>query len=311
MKTGISLDLYQIFCIVVSAGNMSAAAKQLYISQPAVSMAIRQLEELMGSPLLIRTPKGVHPTAEGKILYHNLEKGLRLIETAQEKFFQMVQMEKGELTISAGDTIVEHFLLPYLEKYHTIYPEILIKAINRTTCESLDLLAKGTVDVCFVNLPIEDNTEYEVTPCFEVHDVIVGGKQYQSLQRTGLTPQELKEYPFILLVEESNTRKYIENFLKENGVTIHPFLELGSNDLLMSFAKMNFGLTSIVKEFAKELDYREDLFEIPLEPPIPPRQIGMVRMKNTVDPHALQGFIKLLKDELSVVERSSKKILDS
>lgn len=310
MKTGISLDLYQIFCIVVSCGNMSAAAKKLYISQPAVSMAIRQLEELMGSPLLVRTPKGVHPTAEGKILYHNLEKALSLIELAQEKFFQMLHMEKGELNISASDTIVDNFLLPYLEKYHVIYPDITIKVTNNTTHKSLEYLRKGIVDVCFVNLPIADDTEYEVMPIMEIHDVIVGGKQYQSLQRSGLSVTELTDYPLFLLVKESNTRQYIDDFLSDHDVMAHPFLQLGSIDLLTSFAKMNFGLTSVVKEFTKELDYRDDLFEIPIEPPIPPRHIGMVLMKNTVQPHALQGFIKLLKDELCIVGRLNLEVMN-
>lgn len=308
MKTGISLDLYQIFCIVVSTGNMSAAAKKLYISQPAVSMAIRQLEELMGSPLLVRTPKGVHPTAEGKILYHNLEKALSLIELAQERFFQMLHMEKGELNISASDTIVDNFLLPYLDKYHSIYPDIAMKVTSNTTQESLEYLHKRTADVCFVNLPIADDTEYDVTPIMEIHDVIIGGKQYQSLQRTGLSVTELTDYPLVLLVKESSTRQYIDNFLSDHDVMLHPFLQLGSFELLTSFAKMNFGLTSVVKEFTKELDYRDDLFEIPLDPPIPPRQIGMVQIKNTVQPHALQGFIKLLKDELCVAGRLNQKL---
>ena len=66
MKVDVSLDLYRIFCAVVRTGNMSAAARELFISQPAVSMSIRQLEDRMGSPLLVRTAKGVYPTAEGK-----------------------------------------------------------------------------------------------------------------------------------------------------------------------------------------------------------------------------------------------------
>lgn len=69
MKVDVSLDLYRIFCAVVRTGNMSAAARELFISQPAVSMSIRQLEDRMGSPLLVRTAKGVYPTAEGKLLY--------------------------------------------------------------------------------------------------------------------------------------------------------------------------------------------------------------------------------------------------
>lgn len=133
MKVDISLDLYRIFCIVVSSGNMSAAARKLYISQPAVSMAIRQLETHMGSPLLIRTPKGVHTTAEGKLLYENLQQALGLIQSAQDKYFQMVNMEAGELKIGGSDTIIANFLMPYLEKYHLKYPDIAIKVTNKTT----------------------------------------------------------------------------------------------------------------------------------------------------------------------------------
>ena len=90
MKVDVSLDLYRIFCAVVRTGNMSAAARELFISQPAVSMSIRQLEDRMGSPLLVRTAKGVYPTAEGKLLYTYLEQALGLIQAAEEKYYQMV-----------------------------------------------------------------------------------------------------------------------------------------------------------------------------------------------------------------------------
>ena len=106
MKVDVSLDLYRIFCTVVRTGNMSAAARELYISQPAVSMSIRQLEDRMGSPLLVRTAKGVYPTAEGKLLYTYLEQALGLIQAAEEKYYQMVHMEMGELKISANDTVI-------------------------------------------------------------------------------------------------------------------------------------------------------------------------------------------------------------
>ena len=116
MKVDVSLDLYRIFCAVVRTGNMSAAARELFISQPAVSMSIRQLEDRMGSPLLVRTAKGVYPTAEGKLLYTYLEQALGLIQAAEEKYYQMVHMEMGELKIGASDTVIANFLLPYLEK---------------------------------------------------------------------------------------------------------------------------------------------------------------------------------------------------
>ena len=97
MGKNISLDLYKTFCVVVKSGNMSAAAKELFISQPAVSMSIHQLEEKIGTPLLIRTSKGIRLTPEGAVLYEYLEKAIGLIDLAERKYEQMVNMEMGEL----------------------------------------------------------------------------------------------------------------------------------------------------------------------------------------------------------------------
>lgn len=294
MKADVSLDLYRIFCAVVRTGNMSAAARELYISQPAVSMSIRQLEDRMGSPLLVRTARGVHPTAEGKLLYTYLEQAMGLIQAAEEKYFQMLHMEMGELKIGASDTVIANFLLHYLEEYHRQYPEINIKVTNKTTYESLRLLRNGSVDVCFINLPIAEDEDLEVTPCIEIQDILVGGEKYRKLSKSGIKLKDLPQYPLLMLEDLSNSRRYIDRYAEENGVVLNPILELGSSDLLISFAEINLGLTYVIQEFTrKELQERR-LYEIPVEPPAPKRSIGMVRLKNMVMPHALQGFLDLI-----------------
>lgn len=293
MKVDVSLDLYRIFCAVVRTGNMSAAARELYISQPAVSMSIRQLEDRMGSPLLVRTAKGVYPTAEGKLLYTYLEQALGLIQAAEEKYYQMVHMEMGELKISANDTVISNFLMRYLEQYHKLYPDIIIKVTNKTTEESLRLLRSGAVDMCFVNLPVSDTEDLEIIPCMEIHDVLVGGEKYRRLTEKGIDLKDLPDYPLMMLEEVSNSRRYICNYAEENGVVLNPILEIGSLDLLINFAKINLGLTYVIKELTKELDEKK-LYEIPVNPPVPKRSVGMVRLKNVAMPHALKGFIDLM-----------------
>lgn len=293
MKVDVSLDLYRIFCTVVRTGNMSGAARELYISQPAVSMSIRQLEDRMGSPLLVRTAKGVYPTAEGKLLYTYLEQALGLIQAAEKKYYQMVHMEMGELKISANDTVIANFLLHYLEQYHKLYPDITIKVTNKTTEESLRLLRSGAVDMCFVNLPITDTEDLEVLPCIEIHDVLVGGEKYRRLSEKGIELKELSKYPLMMLEEVSNSRRYITRYAEENGVVLNPILEIGSSDLLINFAKINLGLTYAIRELTRELAEKK-LYEIPVNPPVPKRSIGMVRLKNVAMSHALQGFIDLM-----------------
>lgn len=300
MNIDVSLDLYKIYCAVVRTGNMSAAAKELYISQPAVSMSIKQLEERMGSILLIRTAKGVRTTPEGDILYEYLEQALGLIKTAEKKYFEMVNMENGEIKIGASDTVIAHFLMPYLEKYHTLYPDINIKVTNKTTYETLRLLKNGSVDLCFINLPISEDTDLEITECLKIHDCLLGGMKYQSLSLSekGIDIQEITKYPLLLLEDLSNSRKYIDQYAKENGVILEPIIELGSSDLLIDFARINLGLTFVIKEFTKKEIDNQSLFEIPLNPPIPERSIGLVKLKNVALSHAAKGFTNLLKIQI-------------
>ena len=293
LNLDISLDLYKIYCAVVRTGNMSAAAKELYISQPAVSMSVRQLEDRMGSPLLVRTTKGVRTTPEGSMLYEYLEQALSLIKTAEKKYFEMVNLEAGEIRIGASDTVIANYLMPYLEKFNSLYPNINIKVTNKTTYESLKLLKSGNVDVCFVNLPIENSNDFDVIECLEIHDCLVGGSKFKELSEKGVNLDEIEKYPLLLLEDLSNTRRYIDKFTLANGIKLNPIIELGSSDILLDFVKINLGLTFTIKEFTKEID-NENIFEIPLNPPVPPRSIGLVKLKGVGLSNSAKGFCDIM-----------------
>lgn len=289
----ISLDLYKIYCTVVRTGNMSLAAKELFISQPAVSMAIKQLEEKLNSPLLIRTAKGVRPTNEGQVLYEYLSRALGLISTAEKKYLEMINLEAGELKIGAGDTVLNHFVLPYLEKFNRDFPQIKLKIINKTSYECLKNLRSGKIDICFINLPIKDSDDLEITKCLKVNDCLVGGTKFKHLAKTGININNLENYPLLMLEEMSNSRLFVNDFATKNGVNLKPNIELGSFDLLLSFAKINLGLSFVTKELTSNAIDNETLFEIPLNPPIPSRYIGIAKLKNVALSTAAKEFFKM------------------
>ena len=286
----VSLDLYRIFCTVVRAGNMTAAARELYISQPAISMAIRQLEEALGGRLLLRTPKGVKLTAEGEVLYTYLQQAMDMIDTAEKKYRALQELESGELSVGASDTIISRLLLPHLESFHARFPKVDVKVTNKTTGESLRLLQTGAVDLCFVNLPVQTGEQLTVTPVAEVHDCLIAGPKYAHLAAKGLTWKELEQYPLLLLESLSNTRQCLDAFALENGVVLAPEFQLGSYDLLLQFARIGLGLTFAIREYT---DFeREQLTEIPLSPPVPSRSVGMVQKKNIELPRAAAAFAR-------------------
>ncbi|HCT64633.1 MAG TPA: LysR family transcriptional regulator [Lachnospiraceae bacterium] len=290
MDRDIPLDLYKIFCVVVKSGNMSSAAKELFISQPAVSMSIRQLETRMGAPLLVRTTKGVRTTPEGSVLYEYLEQALTLIKTAENKYLEMVNLKTGEIKIGASDTVIANLLMPYLEKYNTQNPKINIKVTNKTTYESLKLLKSGIVDLCFINLPIQKDNDLEIVPFKTVQDCLIGGSNYLDIAKSGIKIKNIDKYPLLLLEDLSNSRRFLDAFAQKNGVVLKPIIELGSSDLLLSFAKINLGLTFAIREFTKNQIDNEYLFEIPVSPPLPKRSIGLVKLKNVALSHAAKSF---------------------
>lgn len=295
MNFDVSLDLYKIFCAVVRSGNMSAAARELYISQPAISMAIRQLEGKLGKPLLIRSSKGIKTTAEGAVMYQYLNDALNLVNIAETKFTEMLNLESGEIKIGAGDTIIAQFLMPYIEKYLENYGNINIKVTNRTTYETIKLLKNGQVDVGFVNLPIEEDSALEIIECIRIHDCVVGGSKYADLLETGIKFEDLPNYPLMLLEQESNSRRFLDKFAAEKGITLNPTIELGSSELLLKFAKINLGLAVVIREFSQTEIDNANVFEIPLIPAFPSRAIGLIKLKHVTLSQAASYFMKNIK----------------
>ncbi len=282
------LELYRIFCQVASSMSFSQAAHALFLSQPAVSQAVKQLEEQLGTQLFTRNSKGVSLTAQGQLLYEYASSALGLINSAEQKLLDMNKLTFGELRIGAGDLIIKHLLLDSLEEFHTQYPQIKLSILSRTSWESIELLQSGKIDIAFVNLPLsEENIQIHYT--VSVQDIFVAGTRFDHLKKSPLSLSEVARLPLILLEQKSNTRSYVEKFFLSKGVSISPEIALASYDLLLEFARVNLGVSCVVREFAQQYLTSGELFEVPTKESIPKRNIAMISLKNvSLTPAAAQ-----------------------
>lgn len=291
----INLELYKVFKAVVERNSFSGAAKALFISQPAVSQAINQLEKQLNVTLFRRMSKGVMLTSEGQVLYNYIDAGLKLIWAGENKLLQMTKLLCGEIKISAGDTISKHYLLPLLEQFNNQYPDIKVKVINRTSRDSIELLKSGGVDIAFASLPIEDSA-IKINHCLKVHDILVIGEKYRGITECVLAYKDITNYPLIMLENSSSSRKFVDQYFLKQGVILEPEIELGSHDLLLEFAKIGLGISCVVKEFSREyLDSRE-LYEVELEKSIPSRDIGLCFLKDVPLSLAAKSFVNMIND---------------
>lgn len=287
------LDLYKVFSKVGKCKSFSKAAEELYMTQPAVSQAIMQLERELDVRLFNRTAKGVTLTTEGNHLFEYVNSAISLIESGEEKIQEFKNLTVGKLKIGVGDTISKYFLVPFLEEFHKKYPNIKFKIVNGTTYELCSLVKSGEVDISICNLPLIDSA-LEIIPCLTIHDIFVCGEKYKELSKKKIDLSEIAQYPLIFLEKSSNSRKYVENHMVSKGITISPEIELGSYDLLLKFAKINLGIACVVKEFSLDYLNSGDIYEVNLDEAIPERSVGICYLKKVPLSLASTKFVETI-----------------
>ena len=285
----IKLEQYKIFNEAAATLSFSIAARNLFISQSAVSQTIKILEKELHTQLFIRQSKGVILTREGEMLYQKISEALALITSAENDVMNQTTLNTGELLIGAGDTISENYIMPYLVKFNQRYPHVTIKMINRTSLEIIELLKTGQIEIGFINMPIHDEA-ITIKECLQVHDIFVSKNKDNKIY----TPQELSQESLVLLENSSNSRHYVDNYFASHGVLLNPTIELGSHELLLEAAKNNLGKACVIKEFSqKEIDNHE-IYEINLQSDIPKRSIGYAYLSRKALTPASLKFIEFL-----------------
>ena len=290
MKT--KLDYYRIFYETARCRSFSAAAQHLYISQPAISQCINQLENDLHVQLFVRTRKGVSLTNEGKLLYQKVEHALNMLEQGERQLDRLRHLESGELKIAAGDTITTHFLLKYLEEFHASYPDIRIEMANSYSSQMLSLVKEGKADLAFVNMPLSDE-ELVIEPCFEIEDVFVCGPEFE--KKTSYTWAEVSALPLILLEKNSSSRRFLEKNFNEKNISLNPQIEVAVHDLLIRFASIHLGISCVIEQFSQDELQKGIIQKIHLDPPLPKRSIGCAYLKNAPLSYAAKAFMDLIR----------------
>lgn len=292
----VKLELYRVFKEVAETGNISAAAKNLYISQSAVSQSIKQLETALQARLFARSPRGVTLTGEGQMLYQYVRNALGLLATGEDKLSQAQQLLLGTLTIGASDTVTGQFLTPYLDEFHHQHPGIRLKIVSGRSAKVVSMLRSGAVDIAFASSP-KDST-LETWPCFTTHSVFVAGKNYHCDFDKIYTRQEMAEFPLILLERKASSRLYLEKYFLQNGLRLNPEIELGARSLLVDLAAIGFGVAGVTEEFVKNELSSGKLRKLKTDFSIPPRSVDLCVLRDVPQTSAAQRFMQFIESNL-------------
>ena len=358
-----NLNYYRVFLAVAETGSISRAAEQLYISQPAVSKSIRNLEDALTVRLIDRSSRGITLTEHGQLLYDHLREAFASIRTAEEELQQINMLGIGELRIGASTSLCRNILLSYLSDFIMKYPHIKLFISCHSTMTTIRKLEEGSIDlglICETNLP--DKLSYH--PLQEIHDIFVVNPSYlehlyireQAAERSIENPwllagnvtsllgaatthtsatthaaashaaashvdashaaasrasasshdaapsflpdmptEEILEKSHLLLLEQGNvTRNHLDHYFYQQNIQPGQVLDVNNMDLLIDFAKIGMGVSSVVKEFATEALEGGHLIELPMKPPVPSRTVGFSINLQRRQSSSLQKFLQVL-----------------
>lgn len=296
----INFELYRIFYTVANKKNITKAAEELFISQPAVSKAIKNLENNLGGKLFNRTKKGVVLTEEGKEFYNYIKIALEYINNAENKFNDLINLETGTIKIGVSTTLTKYFLTPFLEKFHDLHPRIEIKIDTNITKVLFEKLRNGLLDLVILNLPYKSTSDITIFKCKDIQDVFAANKKYIDLKNKEISLEKLNNYPLILQAKESNTRMFLDSFTKENNTILNPSMELASYGLVTEFTKIGLGIGYLTRNYIEEELKNGELFEIKLKEKIPKRSIGIAYSNKNLPSFATKEMIKIITKKQEV-----------
>lgn len=288
-----NLNLYYIFYTVALHKNISGAAKELYISQPAISKAISKLEQSLDVILFHRSSRGVTLTMEGELLFTQVQTAFSAIRHGEEQLKKVNELGISQISIGVSITLCKYVLLPYLQQFVKDNPHIKVTIICHPTMETLRDIDNSVTDIGVVGIPSLPNGLTYI-PFREIQDTFVTTDRYlENLKiRVGNDRKAiLNNATFMMLNKENISRKYVDMYLSSHQITMDNIIEINTMDLLIELAKIDLGIACVIKDFVKDELDDHSLTEVSLGRAIPKRKLGLVYKDDTIMTDAMKKFI--------------------
>lgn len=285
----LNLNLLKYFYVVVSERNITKASEKLMISQPAVTRAIRELENSLGIKLLERSKMGVNPTAEGLILYEHTKEILAEVDST----LNIIDLSKGKgrnLYIGATTTNFTIFLIDTLRRFRVNYPNVNISIVLEDMKVLNDLARLGKMDIIIKN-DYEEIKTFKNIKSFEIEDKFIASRRYfPELAKRVYSLDELLSYPMVLLSNITHGRRNFDSYLKSQHIAYKPTYEFNSYSLCRELMSEGFGIS-----IGNPIHYtEEDYIIIKTDFSLPSRIFNIGYLESSKN-ELIKSFIKLIK----------------
>ena len=276
----ISLDAYRVFYYVAQYRSFTKAADMLYSNQPNVTRTIKKLEHALSCTLFVRSSRGVQLTPEGEELLAHLAPAIEQIQAGEDAVRLHTSLKGGVISIGASEIALHHVLLPVLQEYRRLYPQVRLRIYNSSTPQAVSALRERMVDLSMVTTPLDSCDSLIMKKLVTFRDVPICGPAYSGHLPEPLNLEDLMSYPLISLGKGTATYELYHGFFHSHGLSLSPDIEAATSDQIIPMVRADLGIGFVPEHTAREAAADGSIQILNLQQPLPERSICLLKRKD-------------------------------
>ena len=299
----IDYEWYRYFYEAVREGSFSKAADRLCVTQPAVSQAIRRLEENTGVRLFVRHSKTLSPTKAGQKLFSFVERGIGSFLAGENYLEKLADPNGGEVTVGVSEAACRFFLIPHIAELRRLYPDIRLNIREGSTPQSIEALTRGEIDCALIltpqRLPV---SAIRMTPLKNCRFGLYCAESYLDTPSEPLSIKDYSTYPFLMLDEKTVTGKIIDKFLTACDTRPNTPIILSSVGLVKDFLLLGFGISILLEDYVGEELKNGTLTDLPVKERLPQCRLALAVNEEMPPSPAADTFFRFLQSKIGTSE---------
>ena len=283
------------FVAIAETGTFTAGAMRVHVTQAAISMQIRQLESEIGARVFVRAPRHVILTEAGEQLLRRARHILREHDAAIDEIAELAGAERGRLRIGSASAMVLTEQLPaILKELRKQHPAAEISVVSGTSEVLVDQILAGEVDIAFVSLPV-DVRGIKTERLSEDQLVAIASPHHRLAKQKTISAYTLAGERLILGERGGNTRRLIDQFFAQAGVTLRVAMELSRQQAIKRMVEEDMGVGIVPLQSVREEVEKAKLIRWWIEGAQINWELGIAQLSNGYDSPIMQKFVTMAR----------------
>lgn len=289
-------NLFKIFIEVANQGSITKASEKLYISQPAITKAIKQLESDLGGILFERKNRGVELTIQGKYIYDKVLPLINELDHVYNYFEDVEKLNTGILRIGTTTSNITLLLSKPLNHFISKYPNVEVKIIRAKESNLVNMLKNNDIDLAFIDRNMSKQYLDEVAS-FNVNYSVVGNKNYyEKYKNKPLSLDDFSQSPLALITSSNTSRKNIDAFFNNYGLKLNAKYEMENYNLIVEIIKNGTAIGIVNLDYFQDQLTKGEIFKLNTSFTIDKRIISLITNNKSKTNPAKNIFIEILKE---------------